>query len=50
MWLDPNKTKLYALFLNLRKLALLQGKDPLADVFEEPLIKIPQTSISSGGY
>ena len=28
----------------------LQGKDPLADVFEEPLIKIPHTSVSSGGY
>ena len=28
----------------------LQGKDPLVDVFEEPLIKIPHTSISSGGY
>ena len=28
----------------------LQGKDPLADVFEEPLIKTRQTSVSSGGY
>ena len=28
----------------------LQGKDPLADVFEETLIKIPQTSVSSRGY
>ena len=28
----------------------LQGKNPLADVFEEPLIKIPQTSICSEGY
>ena len=28
----------------------LQGKDSLADVFEEPLTKIPQTYVSSGGY
>ena len=28
----------------------LQGKDPLADVFEEPQRKIPHTFVSSRGY
>ena len=28
----------------------LQGKNPLADIFEESQRKIPHTSVSSGGY
>ena len=48
-WIDAMNHHPDTSFRHLGELSL-QGKDSLANVFEKPLLKIPDTSVCSRGY